>query len=206
MKTLERPSQTVHSSKSKLWTVDECDLMSQVGILQGRYELVEGEVIEKMGQGGTHSLLIRALLNLLAGLFGLERMMVQLPIRILGEAGRYNEPLPDLAVTREGYHAYRQNPQPKDILLLLEISDSSLLFDLTTKARLYSLASVVDYWVVDVENRRLIVHRFPTVEGYDEITEWDIGESVAPLALPDVAIAIAELFSVADLESNETSI
>lgn len=147
-----------------------------------------------MGQSGLHAQIIRALMNILANVFGLERLMIQLPVRLQDEIGRRSEPLPDVAVTREGYIAYDENPAADDLLLVIEVSDSSIRPDLTSIALLYAKAEISEYWVVDVDKRRVIVHRDPSQEGYREIMEWKQGETVSPLAQPESHIAVADIF------------
>lgn len=195
MKTLEQPSEAFGTPTPKRWTVEECDTFREMGFLEGgRYELIEGVIVDKMGHGNPHSRAICALMNLLATLFGLEKIRVQLPIRIEGELGRVNEPLPDVALTRESYEAYDETPTPNDLLLVAEVSDSSLRFDLTTKARLYARAGVGEYWVLDIEKNSVIVHREPTSTGYESVTEWETGEALSPLALPSASVLVSSLF------------
>lgn len=198
MKTLERPKEVfpVSLPDYKLWTVEECDRLRELGFLPDRYELIEGVVVGKMGQTSLHAGLICALVNILGVLFGYERVRVQLPIRILGALGRYNEPLPDIAVTRKTYRAYyKQTPLSEDLLLVVEVSDSTLRSDLSAKALVYSRAGVAEYWVLDVTKERLVAHRFPTTDGYEDITEWKAGERIAPLARPEEFVSLEELFS-----------
>jgi Uma2 family endonuclease len=76
------------------------------------------------------------------------------------------------------------NPQPEDVQLLVEISDSTLNYDLSVKAALYARAGIVEYWVLDVNGRRLIVHREPEGDGYLSITVYVEDELVAPLVAP----------------------
>lgn len=194
MKTLERTPEETNSPPIRRWTSEECATLRNMGLLEGRYELIEGILYDKMGSGGAHSKLLCALCYVLAQLFGLERVRTQMPIRIPVELRRFNEPLPDVAVTKEGFDAYDENPLPEDLLLVGEVSDSSVKPDLTTKARLYAQAGVLEYWVVDVAGNRLVVHRQPTVAGYDEITEWVAGDALSPLALPDALFEVESLF------------
>lgn len=189
----------------KHWTTEECEKLSDLGILTAPYELVEGVIIDKMGQNGNHARLICALLAILTRLFGVERVRVQLPLRIEGEEGRFNEPLPDVAITRETYRAYKENPSPADMLLVIEVSDSSLRFDLHTKALLYARAGVLEYWVLDAENRRMIVHRSSDSQGYTDITEWSMEESITPLTLPEAQLSLKSLFEEDDISSEPAS-
>lgn len=193
MSVLERPTVMFPPEPQKLWTVEEFHKLQDLGILD-RCELIEGVIIDKMGQSGLHAQIIRASMNILANVFGLERLMIQLTVRLQDEIGRRSEPLPDVAVTREGYIAYDENPAADDLLLVLEVSDSSIRPDLTTKALLYAKAEISEYWVVDVDKRRVIVHRDPSQEGYREIMEWKQGEAVSPLTQPESRIAVADIF------------
>jgi Uma2 family endonuclease len=87
------------------------------------------------------------------------------------------------------------NPTPADLRLVVEIAHSSLTFDLTTKASLYARAGIVEYWVLDVTQRRLIVHRDPAAGRYTSVVSYDETESVAPLAVPDAAFLVSTAFA-----------
>jgi len=80
-----------------------------------------------------------------------------------------------------------------DVLLLIEVADSSLLRDLILKASLYARHGVTDYWVVDAYGRRIFVHRRPGPDGYGEITQVDRDGEVVPLAFPDLTVRVADL-------------
>jgi Uma2 family endonuclease len=84
------------------------------------------------------------------------------------------------------------NPQPHDLALVIEISDSSLAFDLTTKARLYARAGIEEYWVLDVAGRRLIAHRSPVSGNYTSVVAYGENEMIAPLAAPVAGFRPAE--------------
>lgn len=195
MKTLERPAPLEASlfPAMKRWTVEECDALREQGFLPERYELIEGVIIDKMGQSRRHALLIGLLLEAFLPLFGAKRIQIEAPIRLSTKPGRNNEPIPDVAITKEERRAYLENPLPEDLLLVAEVADSSLKGDLTAKARLYSRAKIAEYWVIDLQGRKVIVHREPAPEGYRSVTEWSEGESVAPLSAPENPIPIAEV-------------
>ena len=180
--------------KIKRWTVEECENLSNLGALSGRYELIEGMIIDKMGSGGRHSKLVHALMIALIRLFGDVRIKVQDPVRVPGEEGRYSKPEPDVFVTKEEYTEYDDNPLPEDILLVAEVSDSSLEYDMTTKANLYARIGIPEYWIVDAEGERLLVHREPSDAGYAAVTILLAGDTIAPLSRPDSAVPVADLF------------
>jgi Uma2 family endonuclease len=104
-----------------------------------------------------------------------------------------SEPEPDVLVAVEAEYGDR-HPYPEDSLLVVQVSATTLDFDVTTKAELYARAGIVDYWVVDLVNRIVHVFREPSAAGYavhERVTAGD----VSPLAFPQVKLALAELFA-----------
>jgi len=115
--------------------------------------------------------------------FGEQFVNPEAPIDVAPEDNPTNEPEPDLVVLAKPSREFQDaNPRPGDLRLVVEISDSTLGFDLTTKAELYARAGIVEYWVVDVAARRLIAHRDPSDGLYRSITAYGEEESVSPLA------------------------
>ena len=109
-------------------------------------------------------------------------------------AGLDSEPEPDIEIVAGNWQTYRdRHPDVKDIFLLVEISRSTLQFDLTQKRDLYAAASVSEYWVVDLQNRRLVVFRNPSAKVYQNHQILTAG-TIAPLAFPNCAIAVTGLF------------
>ena len=88
-----------------------------------------------------------------------------------------------------------RHPGPEDLLLVVEVSDSTLRFDRTNKAALYALSGIQEYWVLDLNGRQLLVHRRPAGDSYLDIAAYRAEESVAPLARPEVTIAAADLLA-----------
>lgn len=171
-----------------------CDALADNGLLIGRYELIDGEVISKMGQKPTHATVIRRLNSLLIQIFGERFVGVQLPIELEGTDQETNEPEPDLVVSVGDADDYSlRHPLPREVVLLVEVADSSLAFDLKVKSLLYAKAGIADYWVVDAKGRRLIVHRKPSGEGYLEIVAYSEEETLSPLARPDASVLVSEL-------------
>ena len=85
-------------------------------------------------------------------------------------------------------------PGPGDIALLVEVSDSTLSFDLRTKSALYARAEFADYWVLDINQRKMIVHRDPREGRYQSVTVYSASESVSPLAAPERQFAVRSAF------------
>jgi Uma2 family endonuclease len=86
--------------------------------------------------------------------------------------------------------------QPTDVRLVVEISDTTLAFDRITKARLYARAGIIEYWVVDVTGRRILVHRNPQGDAYVDIKAYGQGESIQPLSAPGKSFLVDEAFPV----------
>ena len=125
-------------------------------------------------------------------------MNSEAPIDVAPEDNPTNEPEPDLIVlTREYAESgayWSTSPQPTDLDLVIEIADTSLVFDLTTKAALYARAGITEYWILDVASRRLLVHRSPEGGQYASVESYSEQESVAPLAAPDSSFPIRDVF------------
>ena len=82
--------------------------------------------------------------------------------------------------------------------LVVEVSDTSLHFDLTRKAALYARASIAEYWVLDVAGHRLFVHREPEAGQYNSVVEYSQHESVTPLAAPESPFLVSSVFPAAE--------
>jgi Uma2 family endonuclease len=117
------------------------------------------------------------------------------PIDVAPEDNPTNEPEPDVIVLkRDLSHFTSGNPRPQDLQLVVEVADSTLGFDLTKKASLYARAGIVEYWVLDVAGRRMIVDRDPQKGRYLSIEAYGSDESVAPLAAPESRFRIKDAF------------
>jgi Uma2 family endonuclease len=147
-------------------TVDEYYRMAETGILgpESRVELIEGEIIDMAAIGTRHYATVNRLNRLLFRAVGDSAIVsVQNPLRL----GRYDEPQPDLVLLKPRADDYICVPYTaEDTLLVVEVADSSIAYDMKLKARLYASRGVAHYWVADVANSRLIVHAQPSTEGF----------------------------------------
>jgi len=167
--------------------------------LNGHYELIDGEIISKMGKNPPHRLTLMAIAYWLGSLFGELCVQRQDPIRIPGEAGIYTEPEPDIAVTQKPTMSYKeQHPGPDDIVVIVEVADSSLILDMNIKALLYASAGVLEYWVADVSRRCVHIHRQPTGEGYLFKLQVNVGDVVALESRPNDTISVESLFELSE--------
>ncbi|MDZ4802503.1 MAG: Uma2 family endonuclease [Bryobacteraceae bacterium] len=175
----------------KVWTRAEYDKLSAAMLNDERLELVNGELISKMGKKRPHVNAMVLLHAWLQDVFGFRFVQPEAPIDVAPEDNPTSEPEPDIIVTRQDLSYFKRfNPGPADVLLVVEISHTTLGFDLTSKARLYARAAIADYWVLDVSGRRLIVHRDPRDGKYASVTSYKEGETVAPLAAPDAELRV----------------
>lgn len=167
-----------------------------VGVLPGDYELVDGEILLKTSQKPPHRIALMLLHNWLISLFCGLFVQNKATIEVAAPDMEHNAPDPDLAVTRESTTAYASaNPGPGDLLLVVEISDATLLFDRTVKAGLYARSGIAEYWVVDVRGRQIVVHRQPAGDRYTDLAAYGEAELLAPLCRPDAALRVGDVMA-----------
>ena len=174
------------------WTRQDCEALEQASVLNFRYELVEG-FINRMGQNIGHAGIVRRLLVWLFAAFGAEFVLTQLSIDVRSGDNPTSEPEPDVTVLTRRDSELGGNPTPVDLRLVIEASDTTLAYDLTTKARLYARAGIPEYWVVSLPERKLYVHQGPDGGAYREVSALAEGEFAAPLGAPDKAVTVASL-------------
>jgi hypothetical protein len=122
-----------------------------------------------------------------------ERVLVEGSIHVDPVDDPTSEPEPDLMVLRRPTRGSDPNPGPAEILWLIELSDTTLAFDLNVKARLYARAGIQDYWVFDLGGRRIIIHRDPRDGAYTWIVAHGEEDSVSPLMEPSFTARVADL-------------
>ena len=169
--------------------------MAEVAIFgqDDRVELIEGEVVQMSPPGRRHRAFVGTLGQILAArLIGRAIVWVQNPIVLTEDT----EPQPDIAVLRPRAVPFKEREaDADDTLLLIEVADSSLAYDRTTKLRLYAEAGIPEYWIVDCATETVEVHRTPDRDGYRDVTR---GGGTTPLTLqafPDVALTPAQIFA-----------
>lgn len=159
------------------FTVDEFHRMGEAGILSesARLELINGEIVEMTPIGSLHAACVRDLDEWLqATLRGDAVVSSQQPLKVEHDG----EPVPDIAVLRPRKDRYRQShPTSADALLVIEVADSSVLFDRNVKSRMYARAAIPEYWVVDLPRSRVAVFLSPSGGDYAEQHEFGRGES-----------------------------
>lgn len=179
----------------KLWTRAECDRLAAAGFLEpDRYELIGGELVLKVPKGYLHMLSLQLLMTWLQSQFGALHVLQEASIDLRPEDHTANAPEPDACVLRRSMRELRKRPGPEDLDFVAEISNTTLAFDLKVKAALYARTGIPEYWVLDVETQRVIVHRTPESGRYLDVTAYSAGEMVATLSAPEQPIQVAGLF------------
>ncbi len=192
---LETPPSAPRSAPPrKIWTRGECERLRDTGVLDYEHlELIDGELIQTMGKGRPHSYSILLLREFLVAAFGALFVQQETPIDVSPIDNPVNEPEPDLAVISCPYTHYPTgNPPASDVRLVVEISHTTLTFDRTVKAQLYARAGIPEYWIVDLEGRRLLVHREPREGQYRSVLAFGGDEHVSPLAAPGSGLAVKD--------------
>ncbi len=176
------------------WTVDQFHYLGDLGMFEGRRAmLIDGVIIEEGPMNPPHAIAGEKTEEVIRKAFGAGwRVRVQKPLVL----GLTTDPEPDVAVMRGTPQGATTHPTTAD--LVVEISDTSLHLDTTTKAEWYATAGIPDYWVLDVPGRRLLVFRDPAqvpagVAAYRTHLIFQSGDSVSPLAAPAATIAVADL-------------
>ncbi|MEM1320040.1 MAG: Uma2 family endonuclease [Bacteroidota bacterium] len=150
----------------RLITVKEYQLMAASGILteQDRVELVNGEIFHMSPIGSRHAACVNRMANhLIQQLLANVIVSVQNPVVI----NEHSCPEPDIALLRPADHYYAdQHPGPDDILLLIEVAETSIVYDREVKLSLYASAGVAECWLVDLENNWIESYRLPSGGAY----------------------------------------
>ena len=175
------------------FTVDDYHAMVVAGALKedDRVELIEGEIVDMTPIGLRHAAAVNILTRwLVVGCGTRAIVQVQGPMQI----GSESEPQPDLVALRPQANFYRsQAATPDDVLLLIEVADSSLQYDRAVKLPLYARAGVQEFGLVDLVRDEVHMHREPTPEGFRHIERRGRGSRLEPLAFPDLVLPVDEL-------------
>lgn len=177
----------------KLFTVDEYHRMADAGILPAdrRFELVRGEIIEMTIPKSPHSSSVNRLTYLFVTRFGSAAVVSPqnpLPIDL------HSEPVPDLVLLEPKADFYRaSHPTPADVLLVIEVSDTTLTYDTRVKASMYAEAGVPEYWILDVNRERLVVHADPVGREYRSRRLLGRDDSVQLVKVPAAEFSVTDI-------------
>lgn len=169
-------------------TVEQYHRMAEAGVLapDARVELIEGEIVDMAPMKSRHASVVGRLNAILGRAVGLQAMVwCQLPLRL----SRDSEPEPDLMLLKPRSDFYSgAHPAAADVLLLIEVSDTTLAYDRGIKLPLYARHGVAEVWIVDLENNLVRFFRSPAGESYTDITATETPGPTPILALPGVTL------------------
>lgn len=183
---------------TKRWTRLEYDRLIEKGVFgtEDRIELLGGALVVREPQGSPHAMGIRMAEEALRRVFAAGwDVRGQLPVALDDDS----EPEPDISVVPGSFRDYRHGHPPRAVLIV-EVAESSLSLDRALKGSLYARARVPEYWIVNLVDRALEVHRDPAADAaarygwrYTTVAILRVGETVTPLSAPDSPISVGEL-------------
>lgn len=183
----------VVAARTHRFDVTEYHALGAAGILAAdeRVELIQGELVDMSPIGSRHVGAVNRLNQILSQMFaGRAVVSVQNPILL----GDFSEPQPDLALLRLRDDFYAEAlPTSADVLLVVEVADSSLEYDRAVKIPLYGQAGIPEAWLFDLVQPGIDVHRGPAPSGYGEVRRARSGEALSPLAFSGLELAVSTL-------------
>lgn len=181
-------------ARRRLTRVD-CQALASAGLLEwGRFELIDGWLIRKISKSPLHSFVLFLLIEALRPVFGSRHVLQEVSIELGTHLSPTNAPEPDSVVLRQSAEEFRTaSPGPADLLLVAEVSATTQDYDLGAKAALYARAGIAEYWVLDLQENRIVVHRNPVGDRYSSIVAYAVDEAVSTLAAPESSIRLQDL-------------
>lgn len=175
-------------------SVEQYYKMAEAGILgiEQRTELIEGEIIEMSAIGTKHAICVSNLAELLTvQTIQIAHVRQQNPIHLSDRS----EPQPDIVLVKRPSSRYADcHPQPEDIFLLIEVSDSTLKYDREVKLPLYAKAEIAEVWIVNIEEQVFEVYRSLNQDRYEQVKIYGKGEVVSMSMFENIVISVNEIF------------
>jgi Uma2 family endonuclease len=182
--------------RNLLWTVPQFHYLGDLGCFEGRRAwLINGVIIEEGPMNPPHRIALELVDHAMRQIFSAGwRVCIQMPLVL----GQQTDPEPDVAIVKGDPRVSTAHPSTAS--LIIEVADTSLNHDITTKAEVYATGGIQDYWVLDVDGRQLIVFRDPVAlpaglggAAYRTTTTHSPMDTVAPLAAPSSPVRVADL-------------
>ena len=183
----------VSAVKPKRFRVEEFRKMTEIGILpeESGWEIIDGFLIDKMTIGSKHASVVRRLEKFFERAVG-DQVIVsgQNPVQI----DDYNAPEPDIALLelREDFYA-ASHPTPTDVLLLIEVSDSTIEYDREIKKTLYAGAEIAEYWLVNLKDETVEVYTLPKNGSYYSARILEAGETIESTIIENLRLSVGEI-------------
>lgn len=172
------------------FTVEEYHRMAEAGIFSedDRMELIQGEIVMMTPIGARHASCVTRLTHFLVSRLGdRAAVWVQNPVRI----GPDSEVQPDLALLRARSDFYHYaHPGPEDVLLIIEVADTSVESDRAVKVPSYARAGIPAVWLIDLPGGSVEVHMGPASEGYRDVRRFERGHSIPLNAFPEITLSV----------------
>jgi Uma2 family endonuclease len=199
--------QVVPEPRLYQWTREEYYKMGEFGFFDdARVELIEGEVIEMSPINSAHATSVTLAGEVLREIFHTGWVIrEEKPLSF----GINSDPEPDIAIVKGKTRDF-EDAHPSTAALVIEVSDSSLTYDRSRKSSLYAKAGITDYWIVNLQDRQIEIHRRPIIDAnakygfsYGDKMTFKEDDSVTPLAEPSATIAVADLLPQGVLNAKE---
>jgi Uma2 family endonuclease len=175
------------------WTRGALDEAITAGILDpnARYEILNGELYEKMGQNWPHAFAIGAL-GIAFRSINLETCYASYQVPILADD---DLPEPDFSVARGSIRSRADHPTGQELLLAVEVADTSLALDRNIKSGIYAASGVPVYWILDLKRSRVEVYSRPKDGRYSETRIFEVGETIPPMFEGSPSVDVADLIA-----------
>lgn len=184
------------------FSVDDYYKMTELGLLPEdvNTEIIEGELIKIMPIGSLHSGIVDDLSNFFVyKLYGKATVRVQNPVRL----DKKNEPQPDIAILKPREDAYKSgHPQSGDVLLIVEVSETTLIYDRETKIPLYATAEIPEVWLINLKRKIVEIFTRPEKGNYRDIAVIQTGEIVQSKTIPKLILEASKIFEENLVESD----
>ncbi|HXH23254.1 MAG TPA: Uma2 family endonuclease [Dehalococcoidia bacterium] len=175
------------------FTVDEYNRLAEIGFFRdARVELIEGDIVNMAPIGSRHYNTVNRLTTLFSPLAAARRAIlhVQNPVVISPRS----KPQPDVTLLKFREDFYRdREPGPEDVILLVEVADSSSSYEQLTKMPLYARAGVPECWLVDIPHSEIHVFTAPSPDGYKSVATFAGADAIAPAAFPEIRARVEEI-------------
>lgn len=176
------------------FSVDEYYKMIELGLLENheKAEIIDGELIQKMTIRDRHALVVDLLTKFFIRNVSDEiRVGIQNPLRVTD----YNEPEPDVVLSDLTKYDGNRHPRPEEVILVIEVSDTTLKYDRDVKLPLYAEAGISEIWIVNLKTDIIEVHQNPINDIYQTVGIFKPGETVKSAVLPDLSLEVDRILS-----------
>ncbi|HJR07043.1 MAG TPA: Uma2 family endonuclease [Pyrinomonadaceae bacterium] len=175
------------------FSVAEFERMGEAGVFtkDARLELIEGEIIEMSPIGSRHAACVKFLSRFLNRVVGdIALVSTQDPIRL----NDFSEPEPDIALLRLRDNFYSDaHPTPADVLLIIEVADTTLGYDRQVKAPLYAKAGIAEVWIINLTDEQIEVYAEPSGGTYQTVVNFRRGDEVRAHTIANLAVSVADV-------------